>query len=389
VSETTYAAKKTACSFTLWKNRSPILGNLDIELTERCNNDCIHCCICRPENDSSAKNNELSTQDIKDILAEAANLGALSVRFTGGEPLLRHDFQEIYLFARKLGIKVMLFTNARLITPEITELFSRIPPLEKIEITVYGMTKTSYEAVTRKKGSYEEFKRGIDLLISHNILFYVKGALLPPNRHEMDKFEAWVNSISWMDSKPSYAMFFNLRDRRDSQNRNEAIKRLRVSPKECISLINRDGEKYFSGMKNFCSTFMGPHGDMLFSCGAGYKPCVDAYGNLQPCLPLRHPETVYSLKKGSLYDAMTNFFPKIRQMRATNEDYLKRCAKCFLKGLCEQCPAKSWSEHGTLDTPVEYFCEIAHAQAKDLGLLNSNERGWEIKDWKERIAKLR
>ena len=35
------------------------------------------------------------------------------MRFTGGEPLLRPDFEELYLHARRLGMKVLLFTNAR------------------------------------------------------------------------------------------------------------------------------------------------------------------------------------------------------------------------------------------------------------------------------------
>lgn len=50
-------------------------------------------------------------------------------------------------------------------------------------------------------------------------------------------------------------------------------------------------------------------------------------------------------------------------------------------------PAKSWVEHGTLDTPVEYFFGIAHAQARYLGLLEKDEMTWEIDDWRERIRK--
>ena len=88
------------------------LGSLDIELTERCNNDCIHCCINLPANDAGAKARETSTTVLKDILFQAAELGCLQVRFTGGEPLLRRDFRELYLCARKLGMKVLLFTNA-------------------------------------------------------------------------------------------------------------------------------------------------------------------------------------------------------------------------------------------------------------------------------------
>jgi len=44
-------------------------------------------------------------------------------------------------------------------------------------------------------------------------------------------------------------------------------------------------------------------------------------------------------------------------------------------------------EHGTLDTPVEYLCEIAHAQARYVGLLGESEMGWEVRDWKERIRR--
>ena len=102
---------------------------------------------------------------------------------------------------------------------------------------------------------------------------------------------------------------------------------------------------------------------------------------------LRHPDTVYNLKDGSLKDALANFFPKLREIRARNIEYLSRCAKCFLKGLCEQCPAKSWAEHGTLDTPVEYLCEIAHSQARFLGLIDKSEKAWEVKNWKDRIKK--
>ena len=85
---------------------------------------------------------------------------------------------------------------------------------------------------------------------------------------------------------------------------------------------------------------------------------------------------------------LDNFFPDFRTIEATNPDYLERCARCFLKGLCEQCPAKSWSEHGTLDTPVEYLCQIAHVRARDLGLLSEGENAWDVMDWQARIKAL-
>ncbi|MCK4859277.1 MAG: radical SAM protein [Candidatus Omnitrophica bacterium] len=382
-----YVAKKTIAKASLWKNKRPLLGRLDIELTERCNNNCIHCCINLPADDLDAKKKELPTKDLKKILTEAASLGCMTVRFTGGEPLLRKDFEELYIFARKLGLKVLLFSNATLITAHLTKLFRHIPPLEKIEITVYGMKKSSYEAVSRMSGSFEAAWRGIDLLLKNKISFVVKGALLPANKDEIDEFESWASTIPYMDKPPSYSMFFDLRCRRDGE-KNRLIKSLRLPSKQGLEVLTRRKDKYVKEMKEFCSKFTRPPGDTLFSCGSGVGGgCVDAYGNFQPCMMLRHPVTIYSLKNGSLKDALLNFFPRMRKMKAANLDYLSRCAKCFLKGLCEQCPAKSWMEHGTLDTPVEYLCEIAHTQARFLGLLKEDEKAWEVEDWRERIGK--
>jgi len=359
-----------------------------MELTERCNNNCIHCYNNLPAGDPETKHKELSTEEIKEILKQAASLGCLTVRYTGGEPLLREDFEELYIFARKLGLKVLIFTNATLITPKLADLFVRMPPLENMEITVYGLKRESYEAITRNPGSFDAAWQGIRLLQEKKVPFVVKSTILPPNRSELEEFEAWASKIPWMQTPPSYSMFFDLRCRRDSENKNCYIKKLRISPEEGLSIITRRHEEYLKEMKQFCSKFLAPPSVKLFSCGAGIGGgCVDAYGYFQVCMMLRHPATVYNLKNGSLKHAMTDFSHKVRKMKAKNSDYLNRCAYCFLKGLCEQCPAKSWMEYGTLDTPVDYFCEIAHFQARYLGLLRKGERAWMIKNWKQRIKK--
>ncbi|MBU0493046.1 MAG: radical SAM protein [Chloroflexi bacterium] len=404
--------KRRVDQVALWQDKKPLLGRLDMELTERCNNNCIHCCINLPAGDRAARERELSAEEVKAILAEAAALGAMQVRFTGGEPLLRPDFEELYLFARRLGMRVLIFTNARLITPHLADLLARVPPLVTMEVTVYGMRAESYEAVSRVTGSFAQFWRGVNLLLERGVPFVVKSALLPPNRGEIDEFEDWAATIPWMDKGPSYAMFLHLRNRRDSEERNQLIKRLRLSPAEGLAVLTRDREGYRKGMRKFCSRFMGPPGDRLFSCGAGHGTCIDAYGQAQMCMGLRHPDTVVDLWGGVGADrdvliarvcpddprqgdhtgaplryALTEFFPRLRELRAANPEYLHRCARCFLKGLCEQCPAKSWAEHGTLDTPVEYLCQVAHAQARELGLLGQDEHGWEVMDWRQRIAR--
>jgi radical SAM protein with 4Fe4S-binding SPASM domain len=372
----------------LWKGEGPAVDHLDIELTERCNNACIHCCINKPAGDRRRRARELDTNAWKDILRQAAGLGVMTVRFTGGEPLLREDFPELYLFARRLGLKVMLFTNARLITPQIAALLADIPPLEEIEISVYGMRRESYEAVTGVDGSYAGFLSGVQLLLDRKIPFVVKGALLPPNKKEMAEFAAWAATNPRMDAPPAYAMFFDLRGRRDSVAKNSRIRRLRVLPEEGLGILTRDPDQYRKEMSEFFDKFSSSPGDRLFSCGIG-PGCVDPYGVFQPCLSLRHPDLTFDLKKGALKEAVASGLPRLKEMRAVNPLYLERCARCFLRGFCEQCPAKSWSEHGTLDTPVEYFCRVAHAQARFLGLVREGERAWDVRDSKERIKNLK
>ena len=181
-------------------------------------------------------------------------------------------------------------------------------------------------------------------------------------------------------------MFFDLRYRRDDADKDGLIRSLRAEPKRGVSLLGRNRAEYARELVQFSHNFMGPQGDRLFRCGAGCSVCVDAYGQAQPCLPLRAQALTYDLRAAgaSLQEALGRF-RRLRNMTAVNPDYLERCARCFLKGLCEQCPAKSWIETGTLDTPVKFLCDVAHAQARDMGWLGEEEHAWEVRQWAERI----
>jgi len=371
----------------LWTSRRPLLTRLDIELTERCNNDCLHCSINLPAGDREARGREWPAGSWKKLLDEAASLGCLVVRLTGGEPLLREDFEDIYLHARRLGLRVMIFTNATLVTPSLARLLGQVPPLEAVEVSVYGMRRETYEAVTRTPGSFAAFRRGLGLLEENGVPFIVKGAVLPATRGEVEEFEAWASRLPGRPGVPSSAMLFDLRSRRDGR-KNELIAGLRATPEEFVRFSTRRGGRAFEEWREFCARSGGGRGDRLFMClPSGGSAAVDPYGRLQYCLSLRHPATVYDLAQGSLRGAMTEFLPEVRALRAVAKTYLERCGLCFLKGLCEQCPAKSWAEHGTLDTPVEYFCGIAHAQAVAAGLLEPGEKAWTVADGTARMKR--
>jgi radical SAM protein with 4Fe4S-binding SPASM domain len=371
----------------LWRQKPPLLARLDIELTERCNNRCLHCSVARAAGDAAAKAGEWPASRWRALLDEAAGLGSLVVRLTGGEPLLRDDFEAIYLHARKLGLRVMLFTNGTLITPRLASLFAEVPPLEPIEVSVYGMTRESCEAVTRVPGSFEAARRGVGLLVEHRVPFTLKGAVLPATRDEVDALTAWAAGLPGHVGTPAFAVLFDLHSRRDPE-RSAAIAGLRLEAGEFVRFSRRHGDEAVAEWRDFCGRPGGARGDRLFICAPGAAAAaVDPYGRLQFCLGLRHPATVFDLGGGSLRDGLTGFLPRLREMRAEDPSYLARCARCPLRGLCAQCPVKSWAEHGTLDTPVEYFCGIAHAQAIAAGLLDPGEKAWAVADWAERTKR--
>lgn len=385
-----YTVGKPIEAAGLWKGRSLLLEQIDIELTERCNNNCIHCFINRPANDPEARERELSTEAVKRLLRDAADLGCLTAQLTGGEPLLRQDFQDIYQFARNLGMRVRLFTNGTLITPEVASLFACIPPLEAVVISVYGMSWNAYGKVARVQGSHKAAWRGVRELEKRGVPYILRGVYLPQNRDEQESFDRYCMDLPSMGRRPGMVTQFDLRCRHDSDKKNRRIRSLRTQPEEVVRVLTRGcSREYRESMTAFFANYMGAPDSRLFSCAAGLGRChIDAYGMIQPCVGVRHPEAVFDSASVSLRETMSREFPELRKRSAESSRYLEKCAKCFIKGLCEQCPGKSWTEHGSLDTPVEYYCDVAHAFARYLGLLSVGEQAWRVRDGNDRVKKI-
>ncbi len=79
------------------------------ELTYRCP---LQCPYCSNPVEMAKYRDELSTDDWKRVLREARKLGATQLGFSGGEPLLRPDLEELIAEARGLGFYTNLITSA-------------------------------------------------------------------------------------------------------------------------------------------------------------------------------------------------------------------------------------------------------------------------------------
>jgi radical SAM protein with 4Fe4S-binding SPASM domain len=363
-------SSRSVADYALWDKmleKRSIL-KFGIELTARCNNDCRHCYICLPTGDRIAKEKEPTLEDIMKIADQAVKMGALWCTITGGEPLLREDFPEVYIGLKRMGLLVSVYTNACLIKEEHIDLFKRYPP-QDIEVTVYGVSKETYEAVTRRPGSYDAFMRGLSLLLDNGLKVRLKAMALRSNVREMPEIADFCRQRTC-----DYFRFdplLHMRLDRD-QVRNEDIKSERLTPKEIVALEKADSER-FHALEKGCnklikSEFCRIKCDHLFHCGTGIGSFVLGYdGRLRLCMSLQNPDCVYDLRQGSLADAWKSFVPKVRDMRSSKKEFLETCRVCPIINLCTWCPAHAYLEEGAMDAQVPYFCQVAHARAEALG----------------------
>lgn len=363
-----YTSSVPIQKLSVWdkKRKNQTLSSFELEITARCNNNCRHCYINLPIGDKEAEQAELKPLEISRIADEAVALGALWCTLTGGEPLLRKDFNTIYIDLKKKGLLISVFTNATLITEEHTKIFKRYPPRD-IEVTVYGVTEETYENITRKKGSFTAFKRGLDLLFENNIKVRLKAMALRSNLHEFPEIIQFCRE----KTKDYYRFdpFLQMRFDGDPE-RNKEIQSERLLPEE-IAALERSDPSRFKALEKACPEMVGPEFSCdvghLFYCGAGKGYFTLSHdGTFRLCSSLWAPDCLYDLRKGNLTQALGEFVNKVRSMHSESKEFRENCLKCHLKNLCIWCPASAYLEIGKLDAWIKYFCDVAHARAESL-----------------------
>ncbi|MGB7630679.1 MAG: radical SAM protein, partial [Candidatus Deferrimicrobium sp.] len=309
--------------------------SFEVEITARCNNNCGHCYINLPPDDRAARKRELSVLETAGLAAQAVQLGAVWCLITGGEPLLRPDFADLYLVLKRAGLLVSVFTNATLLTEAHAALFREFPPRD-IEVTVYGVTRDTYERVTRKPGSYDQFRRGLALLMQSGVRVRLKAVAIQSNFSE----HAAIADFCRAHTRDYFRFDPQLHLRFDGDSdRNDEIRAERLAPEQIIALEQAD-EKRMRVLRKDCDTLIQqeachPGCDHLFHCGAGRRSFTIGYdGRFRLCSSLWAPDTVYDLRQGTLSAAWHDFVPRVREMRSTKPELVKTCRPCRLVNLC-------------------------------------------------------
>jgi radical SAM protein with 4Fe4S-binding SPASM domain len=332
--------------------RLPLAGSL--ELTHRCNLDCVQCYCNLSPNDDEARARELSLLEIRDVIDQATEEGCLWLQLTGGEPLLRPDFLDIYSYAKKKGMLVTLYTNGTLLDAEIADYLADWPP-RKVEITLHGVTRQTFDGVTRVPGSYDRCMKGIELLLGRGVPLNLKTTVTTLNKHELWDTKEYVEALG-LEHRFDALLIPRLDGSRDPYA-------VRLSPDELVRLDREDSERW-EELERLCGRAWGAvRGDDLYVCGAGERSFhIDPYGRLSLCIISRAHG--YDLREGSFRAAWEDFIPSVRSLKA---ERAVSCRSCPALALCGQCPAWSHLEHGDLETPVEYVCAVGRARAEALG----------------------
>ncbi len=134
-------------------NYGRIITSLRISITKKCN---LNCIFCHQEGDDSNSQREISLDTIVKTVTAATRFGVEKVKFSGGEPLLRGDFEDIIAALPELK-DVSATTNGVLLAERAVSLAES--GLDRVNISLPSLNRGHYEKIT---GSSQALSRVIE-----------------------------------------------------------------------------------------------------------------------------------------------------------------------------------------------------------------------------------
>lgn len=322
------------------KSRLPL--HVTFELSYGCNLRCLHC--LNPTHAVSRR--ELSFGEIGRILSESAEIGALDVCFTGGEPFLTPRYFDILERAASLGLLTVMNTNGTRITPAAAKRLEALA-VGKIDVSIYGATEETYERVTGAAGSFARFLAGLDALSATRLSVGLQMPIMKANRAEVAAARelARARGLGFMPSVDIYPR----------QDGGLEPLRQRLSPDEKVAVLAELGA-------------LERHGG---SCGKGEAPFIDCdcgqvqfavtpYGEMNLCTIFPHPK--YDLRLGSVREGWEVLKKTVDEAKP-NQNY--ECPSCELRSHCRQGRVDSWLEKRDMSACLPHYKRLAGLE-KDL-----------------------
>ena len=155
------------------------LEKLQINLTEKCNERCVHCYI--PERKRS-KGEGLDYELIRRLINEFSEMGGREIVLSGGEALLRQDLDQIIEHAASKGFNISILSNLTLLTERLVNTLKKYHV--DVQTSLYSTNEKIHDAITGRKGSCKKTKEAIQILCQEGIPVTISCIVMRTNKSD-------------------------------------------------------------------------------------------------------------------------------------------------------------------------------------------------------------
>ena len=343
---------------------NPKLTSLQIELTSKCNERCVHCYIPH-EN----KITDITPELFYNVLEQCKEMGVLSLTLSGGEPMLHKDFCGFLRKCKEYDFSVNILSNLTLLNDEIIAEM-KANRLSSVQVSLYSMNPEIHDAITQLRGSFEKTKSAILRLIENDIPLQISCPTMKQNKN------CYVDVINWAKTLKVRAVsdyIMMAKYDRTTQNLDNRLSLDEVG-KVINDIIENDTE-YQEQMRS-ADIIEEEKRDISndIVCGVCVSSiCMVANGNVYPCAGWQ--DYVAGNVKDTPLREIWDSSEKVKYLRGLRKKDFPMCLKCEDKAFCAMCMVRNANENPEGD-PLkinEHFCNVARLNRKI------------VLDWKEKL----
>lgn len=199
-----YHPTPTCKEYQLQQSPLPSLRFLQLNITTKCNLNCLHC------NLGKTPKTDMSTQTFLKAVREFAEMGGLKLIISGGEPLLHPKFFAYLEDLQKSSFRKVVLTNATLLNKKGAERLSKLA--DEVQVSLDGR-EHSHNRLRGRNDAYQKTMQGIKHLQQAGIDLSIATMIHPANLGEFEELNQVItdiNPIRWSIDVPCIAG--NLRD---------------------------------------------------------------------------------------------------------------------------------------------------------------------------------
>lgn len=321
------------------------LRSLHIDLTNACNERCVHCYIphsCRQM---------LSSELFYRIIEEGRHMNMVHVTLSGGEPLLHKEFIPFLARCRELDLAVNVLSNLLLLTDEMIEEMRR-NPLLSVQTSLYAIEPRIHDAITGREGSCEKTKNAILKLREAGVAVQISCPAMKQNKDCVGDVIDWGAKLNIaVGVEPSIFASYdhsgcNLVHRLSLEELGDVIDQQLLAGQASTLYENAKSRAELTAESPVCSVCKN-------------SVCVSASGEVFPCAGWQ-TNILGDLNKQSLRDIWENS-SKAQQLRAVKRKHFSKCLACENRCYCTICMMRNANENQDGDAfKINAFqCRIA------------------------------